>query len=51
MNPITHYSTTEYLFTIVDDVISALSKYQHFVTLSSTKAEYIAYYQATKEAV
>lgn len=51
MDPITRRSTTGYLFTIAGGVISASSKRQHSVTLSSTEAEYIAYCQATKEAV
>lgn len=51
MDPITWRSTTGYLFTLAGGVISASSKRQHLVTLSSTKAEYVAYCQATKETV
>lgn len=35
--------TTRYLFTIADNVINALLKRQHFVTLSLIKAKYIKY--------
>lgn len=51
MDLITHRSTTEYLFTLASGVINASSKRQHSVTLSSTKAEYVTYCQATKKAV
>ena len=51
MNLNTRHSTTGYLFTLAGGVVSALSKRQHFVTLSSTEAEYVAYCHATKEAV
>lgn len=51
MDPNTRRSTTGYLFTLAGGVVSASSKRQHSVTLSSTEAEYVAYCQATKEAV
>lgn len=51
MDPNTRRSATGYLFTLAGGVVSASSKRQHSVTLSSTEAEYVAYYQATKEAV
>ncbi len=51
MDPNTRRSTTGYLFTLTRVVVSASSKRQHSVTLSSTEAEYVAYCQETKEAV
>lgn len=51
MDPVTRRSTTGYLFTLAGGVVSASSKRQHSVKLSSTEAEYVAYCQATKEAV
>lgn len=51
MDPNTRRSTTKYLFTLAGGLISALSKRQYSVNLSSTEAEYIAYCEATKEAV
>lgn len=48
INPITQRLTTGFHFILAGDVIIASSKRQHLVTLSSTKAEYIAYCQATK---
>ncbi len=51
MDPNIRRSTTGYLFTLAGGVVSASSKRQHSVTLSSTEAEYVAYCQATKEAV
>lgn len=51
MDPNTRRLTTGYLFTLAGGVVSASSKRQHSVTLSSTEAEYVVYYQATKEAV
>lgn len=51
MDPITRCSTIGYLFTITGGVINASLKCWHSVTLSSTKAEYVVYCQASKEAV
>ncbi len=51
IDPNTCRSTTRYLFTLARGVMSASSKRQHSVTLSSTEAEYVAYCQATKEVV
>ena len=51
MYPNTCRSTTRYLFTLAGGVVSVSSKRQHSVILSSTEAEYVAYSQATKEAV
>lgn len=51
MDPITRRPTTGYLFTLAGGVISASSKRQHSVILSSTKAKYVAYCQVTKETV
>lgn len=51
MDPITWHSTTGYLFTLAGSIISASLKRQYLVTLSSTKAEYVAYCQAREETV
>ncbi|WP_375449353.1 reverse transcriptase domain-containing protein [uncultured Nostoc sp.] len=51
MDPNIRRSTTGYLFTLAGGVVSASSKRQYSVTLSSTEAEYVAYCQATKEVV
>lgn len=51
MDPITRRSTTGFLFTLAAGDVSASSKHQHSVTLSSTEVEYVAYCQATKEVV
>ncbi len=51
MDPIIRRSTTGFLFTLAGGVVSASSKRQHSVSLSSTEAEYVAYCQATKKAV
>lgn len=51
MDPITRYSTTGFLFTLAGGVVSVSLKRQHSVSLSLTEAEYVAYCQATKEAV
>lgn len=43
MDPNTRRPTTGYLFTLAGGVVSASSKRQNSVTLSSTEAEYVAY--------
>ncbi len=51
MDPITRRSTTGFLFTLAGGVVSASSKRQHSVSLSSIEAEYVFCCQATKGAV
>ncbi len=51
MDPNTRRSTTGYLFRFARGVVSVSSKRQQSVTLSSTEGEYVAYCQATMEAV
>lgn len=44
-------STIGYLFILAGVVVSILSKHKHLVILFSIKAEYVAYYRATKGVV
>ena len=49
MDSITRGSTTGFPFTLASGLVSASSKRQHSVGLSSTEAEYVAYCRATKK--